>query len=423
MELILLGVNHRTAGVAERERLSFDAQRARAALAERGNPLPEALILSTCNRVEIYAFAPAPEQGAARLREMLGDANAAEPAVVPERIEARGEAAARHLLRVAAGLDSMVLGEMQILGQVKTAWDWARSAGSAGPHLDRLLATAVHAGKRARAETSIGAGAVSVASAAVDLATRVFGELDERRVLVIGAGQTGSLAARHFAERHPRELIIASRNPERAQALAAELAGRAIGLEALSLALAEVDVAVSATAAPGLVVSAEAVRRAVRGRGSRPLVLVDIALPRDIDPAVAELENVFLHPIDALHSVVDRSLARRRAEVPRVEAIVAEECRRLFEWLRGRDATSVVRELREHFERVRTAELERSLKQFPESERERVERLTRALVNKLLHLPTTRLKGCEPASDRGQGRIEAARELFALGKEEPGHGL
>ncbi|MGE3372100.1 MAG: glutamyl-tRNA reductase [Vicinamibacteria bacterium] len=422
MELMLLGVNHRTADVAAREGLAFDAERAVATLAQRGDALPEAFILSTCNRVEIYAFSPSPEAGAARLRAMLGEAKGAEPSPAARRLDARGEAAARHLLRVSAGLDSMVLGEMQILGQVKDAWDRAREAGSLGLHLDRLLATAVHAGKRARAETAIGEGAVSIASAAVALATRVFGDLEQRRVLVIGAGQIGSLAARHFAERQPRQLLIASRTVLRAEALAREAGGRALGLESLCAALAEVDVAVSATSAPGLVVTAEAVRRAMKGRGNRPLVLVDLAVPRDVDTEVAQLENVFLHSIDALNAFVDRSLARRQAEVPRVEAIVEQECGRLFEWLRARDATPVLRELREHFERVRTAELEKSLRHFPESERQRVERLTRALVNKLLHRPTMRLKDCANTPDRGRNRIEAARDLFALDSQEADHG-
>jgi glutamyl-tRNA reductase len=420
MELMLLGVNHRTAGVAERERLAYDDEQARAALAARGEALPEAFILSTCNRVEVYGFSPSPEEAAARLRQMLGRAASA-PA--SGRHEASGVDAARHLLRVAAGLDSMVLGEMQILGQVKEAWDRARSAGSVGPQLDRLLATAVHVGKRARAETAIGTGAVSVASAAVTLATRVLADLDERRVLVVGAGQTGGLVARHFAERRPREILVASRRLERAEALAAAVGGRALGIEALEPALAEADVAVSATSASGVVVTREAVERAMRGRGDRPLVIVDIAVPRDVEPSVAEIDNVFLHPIDALRAVVDRSLARRRAEVPRVEAIVEQECHSLFEWLRGRDATPVVRELREHFERVRTAELERSLRHFPESERERVERLTRSLINKLLHLPTTRLKDCTCGPERGRDRIAAARELFALDGEEADRGV
>jgi len=412
VELTLLGVSHRTDGVERRECLAFEPADARAALEGRGPELPEALILSTCNRVELYAFGADPARNEARLRELVRETRGLDPGETPK--VAHGREAVRHLLRVAAGLDSMVLGEMQIQGQVKDAWELARAAGSCGPGLDRLLATAIHAGKRARAETAIGTGAVSVASAAVTLAIRIFGELEGRRVLVIGAGETGRLAARHFAERHPEALRVANRSPERAARLADEVAGRPVAWGELRAALQETDVAVSATSAREPVITASMVAEAMAGRRNRPLVLIDLAVPRDVDPLAAEGENVFLYPIDALRGVVDRSLERRREEVPRVEAIVEQEADRFQEWLRGRDATPVVRELREHFERVRAAELERSLKHFPEGERQRVERLTRALVNKLLHLPTTRLKDLDPDSGEGEERLRAARELFAL---------
>lgn len=417
MELVSLGVSHKTAKVETREGFGFGADEARLALEQRGELLPEALILSTCNRVELYAFSPDPDRAIARLHELMRDKKGCDPLETPDQLqEARGEQAATHLMRVAAGLDSMVLGEGQILSQVKHSWELARSAGSLGPRLDRLFSTATRVGKRARSETKIGAGAVSVASATVALATRVFGDLKNRRVLVVGAGQTGRLAARHFSKKKPLGLLVANRRPERAKAVADEVHGRALPLTELVEALAQVDVAVFATSSPNYLVTREEVVRAMQDRGNRPLVLLDIAVPRDVDPRVTDTENVFLHSVDALRNVVDRSLARRHAEVSEVEVIIKQEWGKLSEWLRSRDAAPVLRELHEHFERVRATELEKNLKQFPEAERERVDRVTRSIVHKLLQLPTARLKDVDAES--GLGRLDAARELFALGPKD-----
>jgi glutamyl-tRNA reductase len=319
---------------------------------------------------------------------------------------------------VAAGLDSMLLGEPQILGQVKAAGLLARDAGSLGVRLERVVAAAVHAGKRARSETEVGAGAVSVAAAAVVLAAKVFGDLGRCRVLVVGAGDTGTLAARHFAERRPAELRVVNRTHERAAVLAESVGARAVPFEELGAALEGADVVVTATSAPGNLIGVADVKAAARGRVYRPLVLIDIAVPRDIDPAAGSLESVFLHDIDDLEGLVDESLARRRREVPRVEAILEEEVEKVAAWLKGLDAAPLVRELREHFERVRAAELSKSLPGIAPGEQDRVERLTRSLVNKLFHLPTTRLKTLDLAGEAGGVRLETVRELFALGAEK-----
>lgn len=421
LELQVVGMSHRTAPIDAREALAFEPAQVRDALrlAKEEDALRETLILSTCNRTEAYCLAADPERAEARLRDLVSRLKGRDllgPG--PHRYLHRQVEAVRHLLRVASGLDSMVLGEMQILGQVKDAHSLAREAGATGPVLDRLLGSALHAGKRARAETEIGAGAVSVASAAVALATKVFGDLGRRHVLVVGAGETGRLAARHFGESRPARLLIANRTLAKAEELAAELGGEALPLGALPEALSRVDVVVCATRAPGVVISEELVRRVVRERPDRPLVLVDIAVPRDVDPAVARLENVFLYPIDAVETLVDQNLARRRREVPRVEAIVEEETERFLAWMRSLGAVPLLRELREHFERVRAEEVGKSLKHFSLAEQERIEHLTKALINKLLHLPTTRLKALDPASEAGLARLHVVRELFDLGAGE-----
>jgi glutamyl-tRNA reductase len=418
MTLFLLGVNHRTAGLADREALALAPSEAFEMLSRfvhRG-VLRESLILSTCNRTEIYAAASeitAAEQHVRdavlrmRTRDLLAPG--------PHRYLLSGPAVADHLFRVACGLDSMVLGDVQILGQVKDAYTLARQVGSTGVLLDRLLEAALHTGKRARGETLIGAGHVSMSSAAVDMAAARAGGLAGRRVLVIGAGETARLAALHAAEHKPAALVVANRNPERAGLLAVEVGGTAVGLDRVPEMLRDADVVISATRAPCIVLQASDVRAAMADRSARPLLLLDLAMPRDIESAAGDVEGVTLRTLDTIQAVVGQALAIRTAEVPRVEAIAAEEAERFAGWMRSLGATPTLVALREHFERIRIEELERGLRHASADERERAERLTRVLVNRLLHVPMLRLKDADPTSADGQLWLKAARELFALG--------
>jgi glutamyl-tRNA reductase len=424
MEILMLGTSHRDADLATRERLAFSPEEAvdlmRAVAG--GAAVREAAALCTCNRTELYAVVDDVVAGAARLREAVRRLRPDDPLAPGETLAPKvGAEAAAHLHRVAAGLDSLVIGEKQVLGQVKQAWCDARGADALGSVLDKLFASAVHAGKRARTETEIDAGAVSVASAAVALAGKVCGDLEGRDLVVVGAGETARLAAVHFAERRPSRLWILNRTAERAAALAADVGAEAGALESLPEVLVDADVVALATRAPHAVLPAGTVAAAVRRRPHRPLVLLDLAVPRDVEPEAGALENVFLYPVDALQGLVDQSLARRRREVPRAEAIALEECGRFLAWWRALGTTPVVRELREHFERVRAEEMARSRRLFSPEEQERFDRLTQSLVNKLLHLPTTRLKSFDPASREGARRLDAVRELFALGAP-PGAG-
>ncbi len=428
MHVQLLGINHHTAPLELREALAFDGAGAKAALREirHDAAISEAAILATCNRTELYVRTPDPVAAEAALRRFFAG-RAAQAEVAPQHTYLRTDyEAARHLMRVASGLDSMILGEHQILGQVREAQGVAREAETLGPLMDRLWSTAIHAGKRARAETDIGTGAVSVASAAVSLAERVFGDLHDRSVLVIGAGETGRLAARQFADRRPSRLLVANRTGERAVAVAAAVGGEGLGLEGIAAVLPGIDVVVSATTAPGFVITHELVRTAVHARPQRPLVLVDIAVPRDIDPASGSLDNVFLYPIDALQTLVDRSLARRLREVPRVEAIVEDECQKLMAWARGLRASPLVKELTEHFERVRAEEVRRSLRHFHPEEEPHIERLTKTLINRLLRAPITRLRHGDLAAAPDSKHLDVVRDLFALDanstKTEADHG-
>ncbi len=416
MRVQLLGINHQTAPLELREAVALDASGAASALRAiaADAAISEAAILATCNRTELYVRTPDAPAAEAAMRGWFDRCAGGREVVEPHTYLHTDGEAARHLMRVAAGLDSMILGEHQILGQVRDAHAVARAADTLGPLLDRLFSSAIHAGKRARAETDIGTGAVSVASAAVNLAERVFGDLRDRVVMVVGAGETGRLAARQFGGRRPSRLLIANRTIGRAAALAAEIGGEALGLDQLAEALPAVDVVVSATGSPGFVLTHAMVRSAVAVRPQRPLVLIDIAVPRDIEPSIGTLSNVFLYPIDALRTLVDKSLERRLHEVPRVAAIVDEECEKLMMWTRGLRVSPVVRELTEHFERVRAEEVRRSLRHFHPEEEAYLERMTKGLVNRLLRAPITRLKAGDSAGAIDPGRLEMVRDLFAL---------
>lgn len=426
MHLLVVGMNHRTASLAERESLALAQDAAHGVLAEalRRDPIREALVISTCNRTEFYLATEDPDGAAAALRaavERVKGADLLPPGPSIYRLD--DAAAIRHAFRVACGLDSMVLGEAQILSQLKDAYATAREAGAAGPVLDRLFESAFRAGKRARAETSIGAGVVSIASAACELARQGLRSLDALRVVVVGAGETSRLAAKHLARHCPGGVTIVNRTFARAEALASELGTAAQPFERLTAAVAAADLVVTATTAPTAILSAAQVRDAMATRANRPLLIIDLAVPRDVEPDVASVASVTLHPIDAIQTVVDRTLATRASEVPRVETIVDEEAAKYEAWRRGFEASPIVRDLREHFERMRSEEIDRQLANVSTEERARAERLTKALVNRLLHLPTVRLKDADPASDEGVWRLRAARELFALDGGRADHGV
>jgi glutamyl-tRNA reductase len=415
--LHLIGASHRTAGIDLRHDLALGADDVRAALrAARGHEtLRESLVLSTCNRTEFYVVAPDGAAAEAAVRALVVRAKGTD-LLAPgrERYTLADGDAARHLLRVASGLESMVLGEAEILGQVKDALAEAVAESAVGTVLDRLLTTALRAGKRARTETEIGAGTVSVASAAVALASKVFSDLQERHVLVVGAGETARLAGQHFALRRPAALRVANRTPERAALLAHALGGEAVPIDTLSSAVAAADVVVFATSAGRPLLRSETVREAVRARRGRPLLLLDLGVPRNVEAEVAALDGVFLHTVDAVRGHVDENLGRRRRAVPRVEAIVEEELSTFLDWVRSLEVTPTLRALRERFEEVRAAEVGRHLGRFSKEDAERVESLTRSLVNKLLHTPMTRLKALANGNGEDLRRLDAVRELFDL---------
>lgn len=420
MKIVLVGLSHHVAPVELRERIAVAPEAAAAlalALARTGDGEAEAVCLSTCNRMELYLASrdavAAEEQAVAALAGLAGVGG---EALLPRLYRLHNEAAALHLFRVAAGLDSMVLGEGEILGQVKDAYE----AGSPGPVLDHVFRQALHAGKKVRSETAIGESPASVSSAAAALAQQVFGDLDGRRVLVIGAGKAGELAARALAARGATIASIANRGGERAAALAEQVGTVAIPFERIEQELETADVVVAATGAPGLVLRREQVAGALRARKGQPLFLIDIAVPRDIDPAIHDLDGCYLYDIDDLEAVVAASLSGRRREASRAESIVAEETDRYREWKASLDVVPAIASLRARAEEIRLHELERvagRLAKLPAADRRVVESITAQIVNKLLHLPTVRMKEAAATPD-GVLYADALQHLFGLDEDE-----
>ncbi len=418
MSLVLVGLNHTTAPVEVRERLAVPDDRL-PELVGRLARLPgiaEACAVSTCNRVEVVVDAAGPQHAEAAMAALI-ERQGVEPAlVVPALYRFEGAAAVRHLFRVAAGLDSLVLGEPQILGQVKAAYAVAVQARATGPVLNRLFHTVFRVAKRVRTETGLGAQSVSIGYAAAELAGRIFDDLSTKRVMLLGAGEMAALTARHLLGRGVSELTVVSRTFERARALAASLGGRALPFEALNEAVRTADIVIASTAATAPVIDAGTVADLMRARRQAPLFFVDIAVPRNVDPRVHELPNVYLYDIDDLQAVVAESLRHRQREAGRAEAIVGEEVEAYLRTARGRDVVPTVVALRRHFEALRQAELARAaaaLRELTPEQRAAVERLTEGLLAKLLHAPTTNLKRLAEEAEAAL-YAEALTVLFGL---------
>ena len=424
MRLVLVGTSHKSAPVELRERLHLKDSEAGALAAAIANG-GEAVALSTCNRTEVYLVDDG-EGAGERALGALADRAALPAAKLRESTYAvADEGAAVHLFRVAAGLDSLIPGEAQILGQVRAAYEAACESDAVGPALHRLFGQALRVGRRVRTETAIAENPASISSAAAELAERLLGDLRDRRVLVIGAGKMADLAAVNLAARGAQSIVVANRSPESAMRLAERFGGQAVGLDALEEELVRADLVVASTSAEGQVVGADDVGRALAQRAGRPLSFIDIAVPRDLDPAIGELDGCHLYDIDDLQSVVDASVASRREEAVRAEAIVAEEGERFLEWWRSLDVVPAIASLRARAESIRRAELERAerrLASLTPSERQAVEALTSQIVAKLLHLPTVRMKEAAAAED-GLAYAEAVRHLFDLEGDDrsPGH--
>jgi glutamyl-tRNA reductase len=413
MRLVLVGTSHHHAPVELRERVALDREQGAELAARLAAAGGEAVCLSTCNRTELYVAAPNVE---AAERAAVAALAEIEPEVEQALYRLRDHAAALHLFRVAAGLDSLVPGEGEILGQVRAAYE----AGTTATLLDRVFRQALHAGRKVRAQTAIGESPASVSSAAAALAEQVFGDLDGRSILLVGAGKISEQAARNLFSRHARIAFVANRTLDHAEELAARFGAEALPLERIEEQLASADVVVSSTGSPGLVLDAPTVARALRARRGRQLLFIDLAVPRDLDPAIHDLDGCYLYDIDDLDAIVSETLAGRRGEAERAEAIVAAEAEKFREWQASLDVVPAIASLRARAEEIREAELRKAeglLGRLDDSQRRAVESITSQIVNKLLHLPTVRMKQAAAAAD-GVIYAEAVRHLFGLGEDE-----
>jgi len=430
-EVLVLGISHKTAPLELRERLALTQGRSVSVLAELASDgdVSEAASISTCNRTELYIYAADPvaaESHALTVLARVADIRPTE--LVSHLYSLRGAETVDHLMRVTAGLESMIIGEAEIQGQVKRAYELALVHDATGPVLNRLFRSALESGKRVRTETAISEGALSVSQVAVELAQRTLGELTSRSVLVIGAGETAELTARALASRGVDAIFIANRHYDRAIGLADRFGGRAVRFDELPGLLVDADIVVSSTSSPHAVIERQELGDVMAARDDRPLLLIDLAVPRDISPTCRELTGVTVHDMDDLQSLVERNSADRRAEVRRAEKILAIEAERFEEWLGGQSVTPTVAALRaladDIVERA-LAENERRWEGMTEADQRRLRSMAVAIANRILHEPTLRLK--RGADQDGVGAlVHAVRELFGLDPsaaaldEEPG---
>jgi glutamyl-tRNA reductase len=420
MKLLALGLNHKTAPVEVRERLTFGPDIIAGALRDLTgrDGVREAVVLSTCNRTEVYCAID--DGGEDTVRGWVGGFHGISPERVNPYLYAHaGRDAVTHLLRVASGLDSMVLGEPQILGQVKGAYQNACDCESTGKLLCRLFQHAFSVAKTVRTDTAIGNSPVSVAFAAVSLARQIFSDLSKQTALLIGAGETIELAARHLRQNGIGRIIVANRTVERAHELASQFDGFAIALTEISNHLAEGDIVIASTASPLPVLGKGAVERALKARRHRPMFMVDIAVPRDIEPEVADLNDVYLYTVDDLQGVVDEGLRSRQEAAVQAEEMVAFHADEFMAWLRSLDAAGLIQDYRQRAEQLRDEVLERALRQLESGKapQDVLGFLAHTLTNKLLHAPSTRLR---QAAREGEADIlDAANELFQLDQGRP----
>lgn len=426
MEILLVGLSHKTAPVEIREKLCIGREDVSAFLQRMTSSagVREGMVLSTCNRMEVLAVLENEgEEGAARMRDLLAGIAAMTPEkLAPHLYTRRGEEAVKHFFRVTASLDSMVLGEPQILGQVKEAYRHAVENKTSGLILTKLFHRSFFVAKRVRTETKIASQAVSVSFAAVELARKILGALEEKRTLLIGAGEMCELAARHLIAQGVHEILVTNRTHARAVELAAEFQGRAVPFEEFPGELRNVDIVLSSTGSSHYIVRKEQLTEVIRARKNRPMFFIDIAVPRDIDPRINEIDNVYVYDIDDLQGIVESNREERRREAAKAEEIVQEGLISFDRWLRSLEVVPTILDLRRKMEEIRQKEMQKTLavlKNTSEEEKRTLDLLTNAIINKILHHPISLLKHQE-SGGHGKDYVEMTRKIFHLDEEENG---
>jgi glutamyl-tRNA reductase len=423
MNILVVGLSHKTAPVDIRERVAF-------APTEMEKPLQqllalpavaEAVIVSTCNRVEIYATSRDAEGAIGQIKRFLSEFhNIAIDDLEPHLYDRCGGEAIHHLFRVAASLDSMIVGEPQILGQIKTAYGYATEFKSVGLILNRFLHKAFSVAKRVRTETEIASNAVSVSFAAVELARKIFGQLEGKTVMLIGAGEMCELAARHFVNNGVTDVLVTNRTFERAEKLAGEFNGRPVLFENFADHLDQVDIVLASTGAPDFILEHATLEAVIKKRRNRPMFMIDIAVPRDIDPRINDIDNIYLYDVDDLQEVIQANMKERQKEAKKAEVMILAEVDQFHQWLGTLDVVPTIVALRTKFEQIRKEEVQKTLSRFDhfsKKERKAIEAMTSAIINKALHHPVTLLKQCndETACD---AYVDAVRTLFDLAPVE-----
>lgn len=419
MNIIVVGLSHKTAAVEIREKVAFSPNQIEKPLKELValDGIIEGVIVSTCNRVEIYATTRDIAGGIARVKRFIADYHHLSLGSIEQHLYSfHSEPAIRHVFRVASSLDSMVVGEPQILGQIKTSYGYAAEYKSSGIILNRFLHKAFSVAKRVRTETKIASSAVSVAFAAVELAKKILGDLSDKTVMLIGAGEMCELAAKHFLNSGAKGVMVTNRTFERAERLADDFGGEAVHFEEFLEHLHRADIVLSSTGAPHCIIGPKDVEDVIKKRRFKPVFFIDIAVPRDIDPRVDNIENAYLFTVDHLQEIVQANMAQRSLEAEKAEEIIDQEIGQFFKWLSTLEVTPAIIALRSRFDEIRRGELEKTIsgwKDLPPDGEKRLEALTLAMMNKLLHAPTTLLK------QAGQGGrvdlyVDALRQLFEL---------
>ncbi len=429
MNILSIGISHNTASLDIREKMWMSNDEAKEVLKQlTGKFFNEAMLVSTCNRTELYGFTATPETDDSALRKFLIDFKGVSGTVRPEHFYGNfSGGAVNHLFKVASGIDSMVIGDIQILSQVKEAFHLSGEIGVMGPVMNKLMQATLHVGKRVRTETSICEGAVSVSYAAVELATKIFADLSKKSALLIGAGETAELTLKHLLGKNIGTVNVANRTRANAEALVGTLGINAtvIDYDQIAQALRSVDIVITSVNSPAYIVRPEHVRSVMKQRSNNPLFIIDISVPRSVDPACNKVENVFVYDMDSLSTIVDRNLDKRKEELPKVTTIIREEMIEFFKWHNSLQVAPTIHELTDAVEEIRHHEVEKNIHRFKPEDRELVELLTKRIVNKILHQPISNLRHGAENGQRGSetmNRIKALRDLFGItGKDPHGH--
>lgn len=413
MRIVMTGLSHHTAPLQTRERLSLTSETLSSALETLQRHAGHGVIVATCNRTEIYTLAPSRERGEHSIERFIEEQFDVEAESVRGHLYTLEQSeAVAHLFRVASGLDSQILGESEVLGQVRDAFSAARQRGASGGAMAHLFHSALRTGKRARTETAIGRNALSLSRACITLARRAVGSPEGKRVLVVGVGEASRLAGLALRDSGAASIVIANRTPANAAELAHELDAEVASLDNLASLLAQADLAVAATAAPDFILSASLIEEAAAARNGKPLVIMDMAVPRDVDPAAGAVPGVHVYTLDDVESLAEANRQQREAEARHVEAIVAEETEKFRQWWKGRGVTPTIAAIRNDAEQIRAAEVARTVERMEglsEDDARRIEQMTKALVKKLLHQPTAHLRERNDESE-----TQSARRLFGL---------